>query len=333
VTLCSLLEEGFEGVRGARKSIECDPRTTTAAQVAALRERGFTRASLGVQDFDPVVQELVHRVQPYEQVAEVTDMLRRDGFSSINFDLIYGLPGQSEDSVRQTVEKVLEMRPERIALYGYAHVQWKVKVQRVFEKYPLPSPVERIELFSIAEELLTNAGYLAIGLDHFALPSDELATHAEAGTLHRNFMGYTTVEGEGVLGLGVSAISDVGGTLYQNEVELEQYSSAARSGRLPVAKVKQRSREDAVRAFLIERIMCDGEVRLENLPAVFAEEIRFLVAEAAPILEPLIEDGIIAWDDEVLHATFYGRYFLRSFAAAFDAYLGGKSGRVFSQSV
>jgi oxygen-independent coproporphyrinogen-3 oxidase len=327
------LDAGCEGFESAVKSIELDPRTTSTEQVELLAHRGFTRASLGVQDFNPRVQELVHRVQPFEMVRDVLRMLRTEGFDSVNFDLIYGLPGQTERTVAETVERVIELSPDRIALYGYAHVQWKAKAQRALDKYSLPNARQRMRLFVMAERLLTDAGYIPIGLDHFALPSDELVKHAEAGTLHRNFMGYTTAHGRGVLGLGISSISDVHGVLYQNFTGLEEYSRAVREGRLPIYKIKERSEDDVVRAYLIERIMCDGELRFSRLPAHIADAAARVIDEASANLAQMERDGLIIWDTESIRATFPGRYFLRSFASAFNSYLGTHAGEPFSKAI
>ncbi len=330
--LLQFLRQEMCGFDRASKSIELDPRTTTEKQISTLVKYGFKRASLGVQDFDPKVQQLVHRIQPREMVASLVKRLRREGFESINFDLIYGLPGQTPTSMTDTIRDVIEMAPDRIALYGYAHVQWKIKVQKVLEKNSLPSAEERIELFTEAEEMLLDSGYLSLGLDHFALPSDELVRHAETRTLHRTFMGYTTVEGEGVVGLGVSAISDMGGVLYQNESELDAYYRKLSDNTLPIARFKMRNHQDMLRAFVIERIMCDGELSLEYTPDELREEIIEILDDARPKLNQLERDGLIVQKNEGIFATFYGRFFLRNIAAQFDQYLVGATGS-FSQAV
>ena len=320
-TLFSSLRSQFDGFETASKSIELDPRTTTPEQLAVLAAAGFTRASIGVQDFNEVVQRAVHRVQPKELVQQVVDQVREAGFKSVNFDLIYGLPQQTEHSMRETISDVLTLRPDRIALYGYAHVQWKVKVQRALEKFTLPTAEERVALFSLAEEELLTHGYVSLGLDHFALPSDELVAHAEARTLHRTFMGYTTVEGEGVLGLGVSAISDIGNTLYQNEVDLGNYYNMLVAGKLPVVRGRVRTADDTVRAYIIERIMCDGELVVDEAPLAVREGVEAAVEEALPRLRLLERDDLLRAHPGKLVATFNGRFFLRTIASVFDAHL------------
>jgi len=319
--LLSHLRKEFNGFESASKSIELDPRTTTHDQLAVLADAGFTRASLGVQDFNERVQRAVHRVQPKELVERVVRQVRSAGFNSVNFDLIYGLPEQTEHSMRETIRDVLALRPDRIALYGYAHVQWKVKVQRTLEKFALPDPAERVALFSLAEEELLSHGYISLGLDHFALPTDELVAHAEAKTLHRTFMGYTTVEGEGVLGLGVSAISDIGGTLFQNEVDLDCYYSKLSAGELPVSRGRARTHEDSIRAYIIERIMCDGELVVGRSPEPLQAEVQEAMWEVLPRLRQLENDGLIKVQSDQLVATFNGRFFLRTIASSFDTLL------------
>jgi oxygen-independent coproporphyrinogen-3 oxidase len=331
-SLLQLLQQEMDGFHKASKSIELDPRTTTDAQITILAKYGFERASLGVQDFDPKVQEAVHRIQPKGMVAELVKKLREANFKSINFDLIYGLPGQSTTSITDTITSVIEMAPDRIALYGYAHVQWKIKVQKVLEKSTLPSAEERIELFAKAEEMLLDRGYLALGLDHFALPNDELVYHAEARTLHRTFMGYTTVNGEGTIGLGVSAISDIGGVLYQNECDLDAYYQKLADNTLPIARSKERNHQDTVRAFVIERIMCDGELSLEHTPDELRGDVHEVLDETRVNLNQLERDGLIVQKKEGFAATFYGRFFLRNIAAQFDQYLLKTTGG-FSQAV
>jgi oxygen-independent coproporphyrinogen III oxidase len=330
--LFALFSDGFTGFEDAQKSIELDPRTTTRDQIHVLRTAGFTRASLGVQDFDPSVQHLVHRVQPKEMVRSVMEMLREVGFTSINFDLIYGLPGQSRESIVQTVKEVVSMRPDRIALYGYAHVQWKAKAQKALERHPLPTAEERIRIFSCAEELLINSGYVPLGLDHFAVPDDELVAHLEAKKLRRTFMGYTTVHGEGVLGIGLSAISDIGDTLYQNEVTLKAYYNKIERGELPHAKSLVRTYDDKVRAYIIERIMCDGGVTVDQAPEDLKEDVFEILGESMKELELLRNDGLITLTPESVQATFDGRLFLRSIAAKFDRYLG-RNELTFSRAV
>jgi oxygen-independent coproporphyrinogen III oxidase len=331
--LCTLLHTGCRGLETAEKSIELDPRTTSRSLIERLAAHGFTRASLGVQDFEPVVQAFIHRVQPYDLVAETTATLRDNGFDSINFDLIYGLPGQTEVTIRRTAELVAALRPDRIAAYGYAHVSWKAKAQFAMEKYGLPTPDERVRLFDQIEQVLVDAGYVPVGLDHFALEDDALSIEAQAGRVSRSFMGYTTLNPSSTLAVGLSGISDIGEVMWQNATKLEDYSRAVRSGTLPIVKIKQRSRDDLVRSYVIQRIMCEGEIRLSQVPFSLTDEVTDLVERVAPNLKELERDGLIAWDGDRISATFHGRYFLRTFASVFDAYSNLRAGRTFSSAL
>ena len=320
------------------RSIELDPRTYTREQGELLFKRGYRRASLGVQDFDPVVQEIINRRQPYELTRDVYGSLREIGFSGINFDLIYGLPGQTRDSVSRTIESVIELHPDRIALYGYAHVTWKVKSQNVFNKHPLPSPDQRIELLVDSTEKLLTAGYIYIGMDHFALPSDSLAKALTARKLRRNFMGYTTICGELMLGVGPSAISDIDACLFQNERELEKYYSQISQGRLPVQHVIWRGEEDKLRAHIIEGLLCNGTIDENEVRSNFASQ-QFLAESifklARERLAPMVRDKLVEFEASCINATNLGRYFLRNIAGTFDQYLDehGQTEKRFSQAI
>ncbi len=336
--LHQILRDHFDLRQARELSIEIDPRTFDREKAALLKSLGFSRASLGVQDFDAVVQEAVNRIQPLVMTQESCRFLKEAGFTGVNFDLIYGLPEQTLAGFRSTLEEVLKLRPDRIALYGYAQVPWKKKVQNVFNKLHLPTPEERLEIFQMAVAMLSGAGYEYIGLDHFALPEDELSLALRSGKLRRNFMGYTTFAGSGILALGVSAISDLGGTLYQNAPELEKYQAQIAAGRLPVAKILVRTAEDLVRATLIERVMCDVVLDLDQLgltPAAAARAAEILHEAQSNLLE-FEEAGLLRLQPTGFTVTELGRFFLRNIAAVFDAYLplhaaGGK--RVFSQAV
>ncbi|RMD84075.1 MAG: oxygen-independent coproporphyrinogen III oxidase, partial [Candidatus Dadabacteria bacterium] len=267
--LCDILESHLEILPNAEKSIEADPRTFDRDKAALLYSRGFTRVSLGVQDFDPMVQDIVNRRQPYEMTVDAISYLNEIGFNGINLDLIYGLPGQTITSFRSTIERLIGIKPDRIAMYGYAHVKWKVKVQHVLRKHGVPGPLERISLFVMAVEMLTDAGYDYIGLDHFAMPDDELSQACKEKRLRRNFMGYTTIKGGGVLGLGLSSISDLSGVIYQNFSDLGSYRNMLGKKVLPVRRAIERTWEDKVRASIIENIMCNRGVSLKDLISVY----------------------------------------------------------------
>lgn len=331
-----ILRRYFNFLPGAERSIEIDPRTIDNQKIAAFVKEGFSRVSLGVQDFDDQVQALIHRRQTFELVEEVVQELRRAFIPSINFDLIYGLPGQTLQSFERTIQQVIKLRPNRIALYGYAHVVKLHKVQKVFEKANLPKPKLRLQLFERARELLLENGYLFIGLDHFVLPGDELHLAFEAGRLKRNFMGYTVIDGSGVLGLGVSSISDIANLLFQNFTDYSQYRSALEQGQLPIWKECVRSPETIIRAAIIEKIMCDARVDFERiaLEAAALIDTSRIVAEGIRKLRPFIEDRLVNADERHLEVTPLGRYFLRHLASCFDSNLSLQANKIrFSQSL
>lgn len=337
-TLNLLLSEGFECSPEVCKSIEIDPRTFSDEKARVLVNQGYTRFSLGVQDFDPSVQEIVNRIQPFELTKEVTNSLRDLGIGEINFDLIYGLPGQTKEGFAETLRKVCELRPERIALYGFANVAWKVKVQNVFKRASVPDSKLRLDLFLYALSVFEDHGYEYIGLDHFALPEDELTIAQKGGSLRRNFMGYTTISGAGVLGLGVSAISDISGTMFQNHIELEKYQQELRESKLPIAKSLVRTGEDLIRSYIIERLMCDCSLSLEELRRNFpsAPRAEMVFTDSIGLLKPFEQDGLLDLDCDKIQITPLGRFFMRNIVSVFDAYLRAhqvSEKPVFSQAV
>lgn len=320
--LFGALAEAFPHAPGAEVSIEVDPRVTTEAHLEALRECGFNRISLGVQDFDPRVQQAVHRIQPVAQTAALVESARRRGFASVNLDLIYGLPFQTRETFGRTLEEVIAIGPDRIALYGYAHVTWVAKQQRGFERHDLPSPRARIGIFVAALRRLLEAGYLYIGLDHFARPDDELARALAAGSLRRNFMGYTTHEGSELLGFGPSAISELAGSYAQSERELAAWHEAVDGGRLATLRGHRLSRDDQARRFAIARIMCHGALRGAEFEARFGVPLAERFADELARLAPLEADGLVVREpDGSLRVTPLGRLVVRNVAMAFDAYL------------
>jgi oxygen-independent coproporphyrinogen-3 oxidase len=303
----------------ARLSIEVDPRVTTAAQLQLLARHGFRRISLGVQDFDPSVQDIVNRVQSVEQVRTVTEEARRLGFNSVNYDLIYGLPLQTLASIELTMAAVCELRPDRIALYGYAHVPWMKKGQRRFTEIDLPAGNEKRALYERARVLLEAAGYREIGLDHFALPTDSLWLAARNGTLHRNFMGYTEAFTRPLLGLGVSAIGDALDAFVQNEKDLQQYHERIARRELPIQRGHLLDAEDRVLRRHILNLMTRMETRWTGADATpFLDDI-------AARLQPFANDGLVELEPEGCKVTEAGRAFLRNICMAFDARLARSS--------
>ena len=331
------LADAFPLGGGAEVSIEVDPRVTTDAHLEALRECGFRRMSLGVQDFDPRVQEAIHRSQPVELTAALTERARRAGFESVGFDLISGLPFQTEDSFERTLATVLALAPDRIALYGYAHVTWVAKQQRGFERHDLPDARMRARLQLRAVRRLLAGGYVHVGMDHFALPADALARAEREGGLRRNFMGYTTQAGAELLGFGPSAISETRDGYAQSLRDLDAWEAAVRERGLATFRGHRRTRDDRERGFVIERVMCHGGVRASDYRARFGEELGSRFAEELARLAALEEDGLVVREgDGSFRATPLGRFLLRNVAMIFDAYLPGQrtQGRpLFSRTV
>ncbi|MBX3712970.1 MAG: oxygen-independent coproporphyrinogen III oxidase [Lysobacter sp.] len=302
-------------------SIELDPRTVLPQDIAELAQAGFNRASLGVQDFDPAVQEAVNRIQGVEQTRAVVDACRAHGFRSVNIDLIYGLPNQTVDGFRRTLATVIAMRPDRLAVYSYAHLPDMFKAQRQLDASLLPDAETKLALLQLAIEALTAAGYEYIGMDHFALPDDELAQAQARGGLHRNFMGYTTHADSDLIGLGVSAISHIGTSFSQNPRDLPAWQTALDEGRLPVFRGMLMSEDDQLRADLIQRLMCQGEIPVSALERRYGIDFRAYFADALAQLAPLADDGLVQLGDERIEVTARGRLLLRNIAMCFDHYL------------
>jgi oxygen-independent coproporphyrinogen-3 oxidase len=323
--LSEALDARFPPERGAERSIEVDPRVTTREQLAALAERGFNRISLGVQDLSPVVQRAIHRVQSLEQTAAVTETARGLGFGSVNFDLIYGLPFQTPESFEDTLAEVIALAPDRIALYGYAHVTWVSKQQRGFERKDLPGPERKLAIFLTAIRRLAEAGYRFLGLDHFARPDDPLARAAEEGTLQRNFMGYTTRRAHDLIGFGPSAISELADAYAQSLREPEPWGEAVDEGGLATCRGWRLDDDDRRRKWLIQSLMCRGEIDPAAYAERFAEPLEARVPALAERLAPFEADGLLVADGGAWRLTFLGRLFLRNVAMTFDAHLEAPS--------
>lgn len=296
-------------------SVEGHPNLTTRQQLEQLRNLGFTRVSFGIQDFDPYVQDLINRVQPIENVERVTRWARELGFDSINFDLVYGLPGQRPESVANTIHKVLRLRPDRIANYSYAHVPWIKPGQRKFTEADLPEDTAKRKLFEIGYDMLTDGGYMLIGMDHFALPQDELAIAQANGSLHRNFMGYAVTEPALLIGLGVSSIGDSGSSFAQNDKVVESYRSTVLSGSLPIVKGHVHTAEDLILRDHILNLMCRYETNWEAAEEVLCPWF----TEAMRLLLPMESDGLVQLGIRQVKVTTLGRDFLRNICMAFDA--------------
>jgi oxygen-independent coproporphyrinogen-3 oxidase len=318
VRLHRAITRHFTLVPGAELSIEVHPRVTTFEHVEALAGLGFRRISLGVQDLDPQVQAIVRRDQTAEQTRNLVRHARAKGFTGVNVDLMYGLPAQSEATFGATLDTVAEIRPDRLAVYAYAHVPWLKRAQRVLERAGLPGPAERARLFLLAIERLGAAGYEVIGLDHFALREDALYRSLLAGTLHRNFMGYTPHAAEESVAFGMSAIGDVGGAFLQNARETADWERRIAGGELGTARGLLRSPEDELRRAAIQSIMCRMHLDLDTLERDFGP-IDFTAEWRA--LEPLAAEGLCRIEPRRVTVLPPGRLFLRHLAMAFDAYL------------
>jgi oxygen-independent coproporphyrinogen-3 oxidase len=319
--LMSMLKRSFSFVTGGEYSVEVDPRSVDASRLALLFELGFNRLSFGVQDFDPEVQKAVHRIQPAEQVFDLVASARKIGFESVNVDLIYGLPKQTPESFDRTLQQVNALRPDRIALYAYAHLPARFKPQRRILSTELPVPSSKIAMLSRSMDALMNAGYVYVGMDHFALPEDALAVAKRQGRLHRNFQGYSTQPDCDLLGLGVSAIGRTGGTYSQNAKTMAEYVDMLDSGQLPIVKGLALSRDDLIRRAWIMAIMCQGHVQYEAINEAWLIDAKKYFAAELSQLEGLQSDGLVALTDGGLQVTAMGWFFVRGVAMVFDKYL------------
>ena len=325
IDLTVLMRAHFDLSPDLEHAIELDPRLVSADLADTLATIGINRASLGVQDFDLNVQKTIGRVQPYEVVEKATSHLRSAGLDALNFDLMYGLPGQSSETILDTVEKTLSLAPGRIALFGYAHVPWMRKHQRLIDESALPSAAERLELADLARNALLDAGYVAIGLDHFARLDDSMAIALSDGSLKRNFQGYTTDRGEQLIGLGVSSIGKLSNGYIQNMPDVGTWRRSIMSGELPVCKGLALSADDRMRGQIIEDLMTNYACDLTQVCKAHGLSIQDL-SEAFATLEDLVQDGLVdlelgANDNARLKVTTAGRPYVRLAAAAFDAYL------------
>ena len=304
----------------AEISIEIDPRVTSDEHSRSLRRVGFNRVSMGIQDFDPLVQKTINRIQPYQDVRRLVDYCRDIGFESINLDLIYGLPHQSVESFSRTLEQVIALAPDRIALFSYAHVPWMKKQQGSFARY-LPEGREKFRIFTKAIQVLTRAGYRYIGLDHFARPQDEICRAQDQRTLHRNFQGYTTKAGCDLYGMGVSAISGLEDIYSQNWRDLASYYDAIDKGRWPAMRGIRLSREDKLRRAVINRLLCHTVLVKSEIEREF--EIGFDQHFAAELqsLKELESDNLVRLHSDRIEVAPLGRIFIRNIAMVFDAYL------------
>jgi oxygen-independent coproporphyrinogen-3 oxidase len=332
-SLMSMLRGSFDVAARGELSIEIDPRTVDAKRLAHIAGLGYNRISYGVQDFEPDVQQAVHRVQPFEQVASLMDAARKVGFDSVNVDLIYGLPRQTLTTFARTLERVVEIRPDRIALYGYAHLPERFKPQRRIHAADMPSGTDKIAMLSQAVARFQEAGYVYIGMDHFALPNDALAVAKRQGLLHRNFQGYSTQPDCDLIGLGVSAISHIGATYSQNAKTLEEYTGFLHDGRFPVVRGLALTRDDLARRAVIMAIMCQGQVPFESIELAWLLDFREYFEPELEQLRDYEAMGLVETDENSIQVTPEGWYVVRAIAMVFDRYLQADRNRTKFSSI
>jgi oxygen-independent coproporphyrinogen-3 oxidase len=319
--LMAMLRSHFNFLPDAELGIEIDPRTVNDDTMAMLAGLGFNRTSFGVQDFDPAVQQSVNRIQPYEMVEKAMSASRKSGFQSINADLIYGLPKQSRESFDGTLDRVIELAPERIALYNYAHLPSRFKAQRLIVEAELPSAEERLQIFLMSVHRLLDAGYIYIGLDHFSKPEDELNKARLDKTLHRNFQGYTTRADCDLIGFGVSAIGKVGHSYSQSVRTLKAYYEHLDVDRLPVEKGYALTADDVLRRQVIMELMCSGPVDFAVINQAHGIDFKTYFADELALLTQYEEAGLIVVDEHRISVTPKGRMFVRASDMVFDKHL------------
>lgn len=325
--LMTLLRHYFTLPAEGEYSIEIDPRTVNDSRLRYLKTLGFNRVSFGVQDFDPEVQKAVHRIQSTEQVFELVQAARKYGYDSVNVDLIYGLPKQNPTSFAATLRKIVDLKPDRIALYGYAHLPERFKPQRRISTNELPKADQKIAMLSDAISSLLNAGYVYVGMDHFALPEDALAIAKRQGRLHRNFQGYSTQPDCDMIGLGVSSIGKVGANYSQNAKTLEEYYDFLDQGRFPIIKGLSLTHDDVLRRAVIMAIMCQGSINYESIELAYLIDFKKYFANELEALKPLEQNGMIYFDTQGVHVTEIGWFFVRAVAMVFDKYLQSDKNR------
>jgi len=319
--LLRLLTNRFQFAEDTEVGLEVDPRSVDPADVGRLRKIGFNRISIGIQDLDPEVQQAVNRVHDETRVASIVGTAQAVGFDSTSVDLIYGLPNQTTEAFARTVEKVIEMHPDRLSLFNYAHMPHLFKAQQRIETDELPAPQTRLAIFRNTLTRLLDAGYEFIGMDHFALPDDDLARARRNGTMVRNFQGYSTRAGLDLLAFGPSAISQVGDTFAQNHRKLLDWQISVREGKMPIARGLVRTTDDHLRAEIISTVMCNGEMDYEPFERDYEFSFKSYFRTELERLQALVDDGLMRWKPQGFEVTPEGLLFVRAIAMAFDAYI------------
>lgn len=332
--LYGIVQKYFDLGEGAEIALEVDPRVTSREQLVALRNLGFNRISMGVQDLNPEVQRAITRFQTEEETVNLYTWCRELGFEGTNFDLVYGLPFQRPEAWEETVKRIVELRPDRLAVYSYAHVPWMRPHQKWIPTEAIPLGPDKYDLFARARKLFTDGGYRAIGMDHFALPTDELAIALDERRLHRNFMGYSVIPAAEMISFGTSAIGEIGGAYAQNEIKLSRYFKAIDDGKLPTARGFFLSQDDIIRRWVIRRIMCDFYLDTAELKRRFGVDYRDYFASEEADLQEFYAEHFVGKDGENLQILPLGQIFVRNVAMVFDTYLKKPEGhKMFSRTV
>lgn len=325
--LGNAIREFFEFEDQAEVSVEIDPRELTRDHMVALKEVGFNRCSMGVQDFNPKVQKAVNRVQPEDITRQTVDWARELGFQSVNIDLMYGLPFQTVDMFEKTLDIILDIDPDRLAVFNYAHLPNMIKHQRLIKDEWLPKPEEKLQLLKLSIEKLTSSGYVYIGMDHFAKPDDELTLAMEEGTLYRNFQGYSTHAGLNLFAIGITSISMLSDLYVQNVKKLDPYYERLENGQLPVFKGVELTEDDILRREVITELMCNFYLDKKKIEQKYDLDFDDYFADALEKLIPMQQDGLIELHEESLKVTTMGRLLIRNIAMQFDYYLAQKEGQ------
>jgi len=332
--LGDIIHKHFTFAPDIEASVEVDPRRLTRDHMAALREIGFNRASMGVQDFNPKVQEAVHRIQPREMTQQAMDWMRELGYGSINLDLIYGLPFQTPASFNETLDTVLEMKPDRLAVFSYAHVPWVKPSQKILEHKILPAPETKLQVLKLViEKLTTDDQYVYIGMDHFAKPTDELAIAQREKKLQRNFQGYSTRAGSDIYAFGMSSISQIPDAYWQNEKELPKWQEAVDAGKVPLHRAYFVTDEDKIRRETIMRVMCDLSLDYATMTQKLGINFTQHFEKELAALAPFEADGLVRRTASGLEVTDTGRLFIRNIAMCFDKTLAPVSERKHSRTI
>jgi oxygen-independent coproporphyrinogen-3 oxidase len=331
--LGSILHKHFGEMPDCEAGVEVDPRRLTKEHVTALWEAGFNRASMGVQDNNAKVQEAVHRIQPMEITSQSVEWLRETGFKSINIDLIYGLPFQTESSYEKTLEEIISLSPNRLAVFSYAHVPWIKPAQKILERDNLPSPETKLNLLKLIIEKLTTEGYVYIGMDHFARPDDELAIAQARKTLQRNFQGYSTFGGADIHAFGMSSVSQIPDAYWQNIKELKEYYQAVDDGKTPIAKGYIVSGDEKKYRTVITRLMCDLSLDYDDLSDRLDIDFRDEFTDSLAGLQDMVDDGLLTRNESGLSVTNAGRLFIRNIAMRFDPNIESSSTTRYSMTI